>query len=243
VAIIGIVPARGGSKGIVGKNLVSCGGRPLIAYTFDAARGAASLDRVLLSTDSPEIAACAREYGVEVPFVRPADLAGDDVPMAAVVRHALAWLEAEGTTVDGLVLLQPTSPLRQSVHIDDAVAHFRERAAASVVSVVEVPHHCNPVSVMVSEGGLLRPFLAGAAILRRQDKPRVWARNGPAVLVMRPSTVRGPTLYGEPCVGYEMDRQSSIDVDTRDDLELAEWLLKRRRAAGGCTLYSDVPGV
>src|SRR5215207_3892869 len=120
--VLGVVPARGGSKGIPHKNLTLAAGRPLLAYTADAARGSRRLTRVVVSTDDPAIAVVARGLGLDVPFMRPADLAQDATPMLPVLQHADREMAAQGFHADAIVLLQPTSPLRRAVHIDDAVA-------------------------------------------------------------------------------------------------------------------------
>lgn len=231
MAVVALIPARAGSKGIPGKNLIACGGRPLIAHSIIAAREANRVDRVIVSTDDEGIASVARQWGAEVPFLRPAELANDAAPMLGVLLHALSWLEAAGETVEALALLQPTSPLRRANHVDAAVELFFRQRASSVVSVVEVPHSFNPVSVMRLDDGLLHPYLAaGATISRRQDKPVVYARNGPAVLVSAPDTLRQGSLYGDRCVPLMMSTRESIDIDCMDDLEMAEWLLGRRSA-------------
>lgn len=231
MAVVALIPARAGSKGIPGKNLTACGGRPLIAHSIVAAREASRVDRVIVSTDDEAIATVALEWGAEAPFLRPAELANDMAPMLGVLLHALSWLEAVGETVEALALLQPTSPLRRAAHVDAAVDLFFRQRASSVVSVVEVPHAFNPVSVMKLDGGFLHPYLAsGATITRRQDKPVVYARNGPAVLVSAPETLRQGSLYGNRCVPLMMSAQESIDIDSKDDLEMVEWLMGRRLA-------------
>ena len=230
MSIVAVIPARAGSKGIPRKNLVRIVGRPLIAYAIEAAQNAASADRVLISTDDSEIADVARELGAEVPFLRPAELANDAAPMLGVMRHALAWLESEGVAVEALVLLQPTSPLRTGRHVEEAIALFRSAPASSVVSVVEVPHRFNPVSVMkLSAQGTLVPFLGDQIIaIRRQDKPNAYARNGPAVLISHPDTLRSGQLYGASCLPYLMSEEDSLDIDTPQDLLLAEQALLDR---------------
>jgi CMP-N,N'-diacetyllegionaminic acid synthase len=230
VSIVAVIPARGGSKGIPRKNLVRIAGRPLIAYAIEAARNAASVDRVLISTDDSKIADVARELGAEVPFLRPPELADDTAPMLGVLRHALAWLESEGVAVEALVLLQPTSPLRTRRHVEEAVALFRSAPASSVISVVEVPHQFNPASVMkLSAQGTLAPFLGDQVIAtRRQDKPKAYARNGPAVLVCHPDTLHSGELYGASCRPYFMSEADSLDIDTPQDLLLAEQALLDR---------------
>jgi CMP-N,N'-diacetyllegionaminic acid synthase len=229
--IVGLIPARGGSKSIPRKNLAVVAGRPLLAYTARAALGAARLDRVMLSTDDAEIAEAGRALGLEIPFLRPAALADDETGMVPVMRHALDWLQEHGSAAFALVLLQPTSPLRSAGHIDEAVALLLASGAETVVSVVEVPHNFSPASVMTRrEDGRLTPFLPGPPILRRQDKPRVFARNGPAILAVRSAVLRRDTLYGEPTLGYSMSAADSLDIDDPEDLWLAEQYIRRREA-------------
>lgn len=231
MSVIGVIPARGGSKGIPRKCLVACGGKPLLAYTCAAARQSQRLERCLISTDDPEIAEFATTQGIEVPWLRPAELAQDDTPMVAVLAHALAQLQASGVAVTALVLLQPTSPLRQAHHIDGAVDLFWQAQADTVVSVVAVPHQFNPVSVQRLEQGQLQPYLPQQPLItRRQDKPVVYARNGPAVLVVKPAVIARQQLYGDRTCGYVMDTQSSLDIDMPADLELVEALLWYRQA-------------
>src|SRR5829696_3701443 len=183
--VLGVVPARGGSRGIPRKNLVEVGGRPLLAYTADAARASRRLSRTVLSTDDAAIATAGRQLGLDVPFMRPPELAVDDTPMLPVLQHAVTEAAKSGPAADIVVLLQPTSPLRRAEHIDAAVDLLEQSGADSVISVVEVPHQFNPVSVMRLDEDRLHPFTGGLTIARRQDKPRVFARNGPAVLAVR----------------------------------------------------------
>ena len=146
--VLGLVPARAGSKGVPDKNIRPLAGRPLLAYTAAAALESGVLDRVILSTDSDAIADAGRAAGLEVPFMRPAQLAADDTPMLSVIRHALETLARQGWTADMLVLLQPTSPLRRPEHIRAAVALLLESGADSAVTVVQVPPHMSPDYVM-----------------------------------------------------------------------------------------------
>ena len=227
--VLGVIPARGGSKGIPNKNLRQVGGRSLLSYTADAARASRRLTRVVVSTDDHAIAAAARDLGLDVPFMRPANLAADDTPMLPVLQHAVTALAADGFTANVVVLLQPTSPLRRAEHIDRAVDLLESSGADSVVTVVEVPHQFNPVSVMRLQGERLVPFLDGPPVLRRQDKPRVLARNGPAVLAVRSDVLRGGSLYGSDSRPLVMQAEESLDVDTPIDLELVEHFLSVRR--------------
>lgn len=227
--ILGLIPARGGSKSIPHKNIALLVGRPLLAYTCDAALASQRLTRVILSTDDPVIAQVGQQCGVEVPFIRPADLATDDTPALNVIQHALRVLdEMESYRPEVVVLLQPTSPLRRAEHIDEGVDILLKTGADSVVSVVEIPHQFNPVSQMRLDDGKLVPLLEGPLILRRQDKPQVYARNGPAVLAMRRITIEKGVLYGEDCRPLLMNAEDSLDVDEPFDLAVAEVILSRR---------------
>jgi CMP-N,N'-diacetyllegionaminic acid synthase len=229
--LVAVIPARGGSKGIPGKNIATCAGKPLLAWTCEAARAARSLGRTLLSTDAEDIAAVARRWGVEVPFMRPAALAADDTPAVPVLQHALEWLEGAGEHPDALVLLQPTSPLRRAEHIDAAARLFEAGSADTVVSVVDVPHRYHPDSVVIERDGTLQPYRAGTeTVTRRQDQQPLLARNGPAVLIVSRAMVKAGKLYGGRTVGYRMARQDSIDVDTPEELALATLLLRSRGA-------------
>lgn len=231
--VLGIIPARGCSKGIVGKNLASVAGKPLLAYACEAAQAAKSLTRVMISTDSPAIAECARAFGVEAPFPRPPELARDETPMLDVLLHAVEELRrAEGYRADLIVLLQPTSPLRRARHIDEAVERLRSSGADTVVSVIRVPHRFSPYSVMRDEGGFLRNFWEAPVPfdrLRRQEHPELFARNGPAVWASKVETLeRERALYGGRVAAYLMDEEDSLDIDTADDLRVADYVLRER---------------
>lgn len=227
--VLALIPARGGSKSIPRKNIALLAGRSLISYAIEAARNSESVGRVIVSTDDEEIASVAKAEGAEVPFLRPPALAEDSTLILPVIRHLLESLGNEsGYRPWAVALLQPTSPLRKPAHVDGAVALLRETGADSVVSVVDVPHNFNPVSLLRIEGGRLVPYLKGEGnrVLRRQDKPVVYARNGPVVLVSRYKTLMEKNeLYGEDCRPYHMDDKHSIDIDGPDDLAMAEIIL------------------
>jgi CMP-N,N'-diacetyllegionaminic acid synthase len=220
VDVVALIPARGGSKGIPRKNLAPVAGRPLLAWTIDAALRSRVVTRTVVSTEDDEIAAAARELGAEV-LARPHELAADDTPMQPVIAYAVEELGAP----EVLVLLQATSPLRRAEHVDEAVDLLLASGADSVVSVVEVPHRYRPGSLMALDGDRL-VRLADDHAATRQEKPLVYARNGPAVLVLRPGRI-GTDLYGGDCRPYVMGTRESLDVDEPFDLELAELLLAR----------------
>ncbi len=225
--ILALIPARGGSKGIPRKNLAPLGGRPLIAWTIESATQAAGLGRIVVSTDDEEIAAVARREGAEAPFLRPAALASDDAGALPTIRHAVEHLDGEGWRADAVIYLQPTSPFRGSAPIEQAVRLLADGACDTVVSVVKVPHAMTPPSLMRIVGGMLE-FVAPpeARSFRRQDKPALYARNGPAVLgLTRATIVEQGQLHGERILPIEMGRIESHDIDDPVDLLIAEALL------------------
>jgi CMP-N-acetylneuraminic acid synthetase len=231
MTVLGLVPARGGSKGIPGKNLRLLRGRPLIAYTALAALAARRLSRVALSTDDAAIARAGREAGLEVPFMRPAALALDATPMLAVVRHALQWFIAQGTRFDAVCLLQPTSPLRQPGIIDRCIDLLDASNADAVMTVRPIPaeHHPFWAFLRAEDGSMRLSTGAQSPIARRQDLPEAFHRDG-AVYVTRSDVVLDSnTMYGRRTVGCVVDSDDNVNLDTHDDWRRAEALL----AAGG----------
>ena len=227
--VLGLVPARGGSKGVPGKNVRLLTGRPLIAYTASAARESGVVDRLVLSTDAAEIAEAGRAAGLEVPFTRPAELAEDDTPMLAVIRHAVDSLAREGWQPEIVVLLQPTSPLRTAAHIRDAVALLRETGADSVVTVVELPRHVSPDYVMRLEHGRLVPFLPdGAQLTRRQDARPAYVRDGTAYAFWRRTLERSGSIYGVDARPLVLEPRESLSIDSPADWEAAARRLEQR---------------
>jgi CMP-N-acetylneuraminic acid synthetase len=223
---LGLIPARGGSKSIPLKNIASCAGRPLLAWTCDAALASRKLTRIVLSTDDGRIADVGRACGIEVPFIRPTALSQDETPSIDVMVHAVRHLEETGAKFDAVVLLQPTSPLRTSAHIDGAIDLYEQGNADTVVSVVEVPHRFHPSSLMRLQDGVLIPFLNnGLTVTRRQELETLWARNGPAVLVTATHTLAWGSLYGGRTMSFPMSARESLDIDSDDDMAEAERLL------------------
>jgi CMP-N,N'-diacetyllegionaminic acid synthase len=187
---------------------------------------------VIVSTDDEEIAQIGRDSGAEVPFLRPDELARDDTPSLPVAQHTVRWLmEHEGWEPDVLVLLQPTSPLRQARHIDEALGLIGETAADTVVSVIAVPHRFSPYSLMQLQDGRLCDFWREPLPFdrfRRQNLPMLYARNGPAILVSRVAVIfECQSFYGQRVIPYVMNEAESVDIDTPDDLRWAEWLISQ----------------
>ncbi len=213
--VLGLIPARGGSKGIPRKNVMPIAGKPLIAWTIEAALSARSIDRVVVTTDDAEIAELSRRHGADVPFLRPASLACDETPGIDPVLHALDMLPA----YDMVVLLQPTSPLRSADDIDAAVA--MAGASATVVSVTEATH-TDWIFPMDAAGRLDIPHQPTA---RRQEMAKRYMLNG-AIYVARYDVLRARRSFLEAgTLGYAMPAERSVDIDGPLDWRLAELLL------------------
>lgn len=231
--VLAIVPARGGSKGIPGKNIKRLGGFPLIAYSIAAGLQAHSVNRVLVSTDDENIARVAREWGAEVPFLRPAELAQDNTTDWPVFDHALRWLEEnEGYQPEIVVQLRPTSPFRRVSHIDDAVGLLRENAQADAVRTVCLPRE-NPFKMWLDDDGWMQPLMKGYGEepynQPRQELPVAWWQTG-SVDACRARTIRElRSMTGRRILPLKMSATDVIDMDSPADWEMAETLLASGR--------------
>ena len=220
--VLALIPARGGSKGLTDKNLLQVNGRPLLAWTIDAARGAQSVDRVVLSSDDERIIAAARAHGCDVPFRRPAELATDQATSIDVVLHALDALPGH----DVVVLLQPTSPLRTAADIDAACRIFETSSAPACVSVCTVEQSPYWMYRMDDQGRLSPLIDTRARLARRQDLPPVFIPNG-AVYIADVSWLRASRTFLSPqTVAYVMPTGRSLDIDTADDFAAFERCVK-----------------
>ncbi len=222
--VLGIIPARGGSKGVPRKNIRSLCGKPLLAYTIESALRAKRLTRTVLSTEDEEIADVGMRLGIEVPFLRPKQLAQDTSPTFPVVLHALETLEFGGDSFDAVCLLQPTNPLRRSVDIDACIDLLENSDADSVISVLPVPEEHNPhwVYRMCVDGALKLFTEEPTPIARRQDLPPAFHREG-SVYVTKTTVIRTlRSLYGKRILGYEMPREYSSNIDTLEDWRALE---------------------
>jgi CMP-N,N'-diacetyllegionaminic acid synthase len=226
--ILGLIPARGGSKGIPRKNIRLLGGKPLLQYTAEAALASAKLSRVVLTTEDEEIAEVGRRLGVEVPFLRPAGLALDHTPSLPVVQHAVRTLEAEGDAFDAICLLQPTTPMRSAVDIDACIELFERSRPDAVISVLEVPAEYNPhwVYFQKADGSLHLSTGDETIIPRRQELPAAYHRNGAVFVTRRETLMEKNSLYGDRLIGYPMDPARSVNIDTEKDWERARRLLE-----------------
>jgi CMP-N,N'-diacetyllegionaminic acid synthase len=227
MTILGLIPARAGSKGIPGKNERPLGGTTLVERAAAAALGSGVIDRLVLTTDSETIAALGRAAGAEI-VQRPVELAEDDTPMSAVVVHALTELETDGPVFDAVALLQPTQPLRTSEHIRRAVRLLEDTPeATSVVSVVAIPAHYAPEFAFRLEGSRLIPYLTnGVRPTRRQDVEPAFSRDG-TIYLTRAEFAREGDLYGDDCRPLLIAADESINLDSPDDWQRAEARLQR----------------
>lgn len=219
-----LIPARGGSKGLPRKNILPLAGRPMIYYTLDAAKGAMeSGDELCVSTDDEEIIQVVKEYGVEVPFVRPAELASDTASSEAVIKHAIEWYKRRGKSFDVVVLLQVTSPLRNSNHINEALALW-SNDVDMIVSVKETDS--NPYYVLFEENekGFLEKSKEGN-FDRRQDCPKVYEYNGAIYIFGLDKFKESGFKSVSKIRKYVMNKRTSLDVDDATDFQLAALLV------------------
>ncbi len=228
--VLGLIPARGGSKGVPRKNIRLLNGKPLLTYTAESALQAKTLARVILSTEDAEIAETGRNCGLDVPFLRPSELAQDSTPSLAVVRHALLTLKENGEDFDAVCLLQPTNPLRRAADIDACVELFIDNRADCVISVLPVPHEYNPKWVFWKNvGGKMSLSTGDAEIIpRRQDLPPAFHRDGSVYVTRSEIVIDRESLYGENVLGYEMSPQFSANIDTEEDWTAIEKRISRR---------------
>lgn len=223
-----IIPARGGSKGIPHKNIKPLGGKPLIYYTIDVARAVVDDADICVSTDDPEIIRCVRDYGLSVPFVRPAELASDTAGTYEVLLHAVDFYERQGRFYDTVLLLQNTSPFRTAEQVKDAIGLYTPEMDM-VVSVKECsanPYYC---VFEESQDGYLHICKGDGNITRRQDAPKVYEYNG-AIYFMNTAVLKTtPLSKMQRRVKYVMDESSSLDLDTMWDWQMAEMMIKQNK--------------
>lgn len=228
--VLGIITARGGSKGIPGKNIHLLCGKPLLQYTAEAALAARRLARVIITTDDEAIAAVARRCGIEVPFLRPAELSRDDTPSVPVVQHAVRFLQQQGETYDAILLLQPTNPLRQASDIDGAIELLERTGADSVISFVDVGEKHPARMKFIAEDGRVTdpPFAEQFEGQRRQDLPKLYLREGSIYLTRTSILMEQASLKGHDCRAWIMPKERACAIDEPFDLFLAEQLLKHQ---------------
>lgn len=235
--VLAVIPARGGSKGLSRKNIRPLCGKPMIAYTIEAALSVSAIDRVVVSTESVEIAEIAKEYGAEVPFLRPEELAKDETPGIDPVIYTCQTMEKIcKEEYEYILLLQPTSPLRTKKHIEEAIEIFlrRKESFDSLVSVVLLEH---PVewNRRIGLQGKLEDFIpySKQEIYARQKAEGLYRLNGAVYIAKKGDLYKARSFETERTLAYVMDRRSSVDIDTLEDFEYAEFLLEREEVLIG----------
>lgn len=224
--ILALIPARGGSKGIKGKNIVDLCGKPLISYTIIHALRSKYIDRVIVSTDNEAIAKVAREYGADVPFTRPDELASDTAKTIDVVLHAIDFFGDSDEQFDILVLLQPTQPLRTVKDIDESIRFFFDNGQRGLVSVSSVDDH--PLLIRtINDSNELSTMLKACSTCRRQDMPEYYRVNG-CIYINRVDEIDQSLSFNDNSIGFIMEKSHSVDIDEEKDLIMAEYYLKQR---------------
>ena len=226
--LLGIIPAREGSKRLPGKNILSMNEKPLIAWTIEAAQKSLFIDRLIVSTDSFDIADVSEAHGADVPFMRPPHLSSDTASSIDMVLHSLAELEKDDEVFDYVILLQPTSPLRTKNDIDCAVNLLRQKQALGVISVCRNYHHPYWSNQLPPDGSMADFIPNRVKSLRSQDLPDFYQLNGAIYLFSVDHIIKNHSLA--PCDGvfaYKMTKQASIDIDDYYDFVLAEFFLKK----------------
>ncbi len=218
--ILGFIPARGGSKGLPGKNKKMMLGKPLIAHAIETAL-LSNLTDIVVSSDDDDILEIAKKYNVKV-IKRPDELSGDLAPTLPVMTHAVQTVEGN---YDAVMTLQVTSPLRTVKHINEAIELFSQDGEAdSLVSVIKIPHKFTDASIMLLDGKYIKPIDSEKLVLRRQEKPTYWARNGAVIYITRINKV-GEYIFGGKIIPYEMNKMESIDIDDIEDWQMAEAIM------------------
>lgn len=220
--ILGYIPARGGSKGVPGKNKKMLGNVPLISYTIKAALSSTLLSEIYVSTDDNNIAAICIEMGIDVPRMRPAELASDNTPMLPTIQNDIAYLEAAGKQFDYIVLLQPTNPFKPITLIDNCVSTMLNANADTLFTTVEIPEKYNPHwAFEEAADGLLKLCTPDETIIpRRQQLPKAFIREG-SIYIFKTSLLKQDTIYGPKIIGFPLPSESVVNIDTPTDWENA----------------------
>jgi len=230
-SVLAIIPARGGSKELPGKNIKELCGKPLIAWSIEVAENCSAIDRIVVSTDDDQIVDGVKKYGAEVPFERPAELANDTASTINVIFHTIDWLrEHQDFRPEYILLLQPTSPLRTVEDIEGTIQTLKDKDARAVVSVCETDHH--PWwSNILSEDGNMKDFIRPKILdKRRQDLPKYYRLNGAIYLAATKYLRERNGFFGPNTFAYEMPKERSVDIDSDLDFKLVSLLLQEKNA-------------
>jgi|SRR5690554_4758541 len=224
--MLAIIPARGGSKGLPGKNIKLLNGKPLIAHTIEAALNSKSISRVIVSTDDDEIAEISKQYGAEIPFMRPDFLATDNAAAVDVYNYTLDRLEnEEDKVITEFIVLQPTSPLRTSVHIEEAIDLYMTKKADSVISYCQEDHPIFWHKFQTDDGRIEEIFEQNYLKNRQEIRPTFYP-NG-AIYIFKRELIRNEIYVNENSYMYLMERNSSVDIDTQEDWDYIEFLINK----------------
>jgi len=226
--VLGVIPARAGSKGIPNKNIMDVGGQPLIKYTIEAALGSTMITDCIVSTDSDEIASLAESLGLSAPFIRPNNLSNDKALSLPVIQHAVSFMEKKhGIHYDAVIMLQPTTPLRTSGDIDKSLSILMSEKLDSVISVVEVEGNHPLRMKRIVNNRLVNYVDQGHEDMRpRQELPKVYIRNGAIYATLRDVLIDEDSFVGENSYPYVMNKEQSINIDTISDLYLTQIYIK-----------------
>jgi len=224
-SVLAIIPARGGSKGIPGKNTKLLGNKPLIGWTIEVAKKSKFIDRIIVSTDSIEIASIAKKYGAEFPFIRPSKLASDEASGTDVILHTLQWFEENDKKYDYFILLQPTSPFRKVNHINSALYTLINNQEAHTLVSVKIVDESPYWMKEIDERGFLKYYVSDAEQYpNRQDLPNIYIVNGAIYICKWEVFLQEKSFYKQNCLPYIMDTIASMDLDNMDDWNYAEYL-------------------
>lgn len=231
IKILGIIPARGGSKGVPRKNIKLLNGKSLISYTVESAKASRLLTKTILSSEDHEIIEEAKRLELEVPFVRPNNLAADNSPTLPVIKHALNYLAANGEIFDAVCLLQATNPFRPDGFIDKAIKEFISKGTDSLLSVLEVPHEYNPHWTFKAQSdGVLKITTGDQKIIsRRQELPKAFYRDGALYITKSSVILSKNSLYGDSISYIKSDPRRNVNIDTIEDWKQAEFLVKNMK--------------
>ncbi|MBN2282906.1 MAG: acylneuraminate cytidylyltransferase family protein [Deltaproteobacteria bacterium] len=228
-SVLAIIPARGGSKGLPGKNIKELCGKPLIAWSIEQAQSCKDIDEIVVSTDDEEIAEVAKKYGAGVPFIRPAELANDTAKSIDVIFHTIEWLKKhKGYQTGYILLLQPTSPLRAEEDIENAILILKDKNARAVVSVCETDHHPWWSNILPEDGNMesfIRPEMMNK---RRQELPVFYKLNGAIYLADTDYLYKYNGFFGPDTFAHKMPQSRSVDIDSDLDFSLAALLLREK---------------
>jgi CMP-N,N'-diacetyllegionaminic acid synthase len=228
--ILAIIPARGGSKGLPGKNIRSLAGKPLIAWSIEAATASSYIDKTIISSDCPDICRLAKQFGADVPFLRPAELATDEAKGIDATLHAIDWLKKNGESYQLIIILQPTSPLRTTEDIERSIERYANSTAKAIVSVCKVEHHPWWSNTLPEDGNMGQFLRPEALNSNRQELPNYYRLNGAIYLSEVDYLRKHRSCLGPETLAYEMPTEQSVDIDSLIDFKLAEILISERNS-------------